>query len=91
MTFYRRVNALYTISELKAILNAYIAAKSLVNPHHQQFINVGDLLRTTLSSNKAGEASLPDFLKREDALRKLADNMQPWHRVVAEGGEPVTK
>lgn len=85
----KETSALYSLPEIKAILNAYIAAKSLVNAHHQQFINIDDKLHSIFSGKTAGD--VPEFLKREDVLKRLVEKMQPWHRVEIEGKDPVTK
>lgn len=70
-------------------MNAYIAAKSLVNAHQQQFINIDDLLHAVLASAKVGVT--PDFLKREEMVERLIDKMQAWHRIEVEGRDPVLK
>ncbi|KAH8114910.1 hypothetical protein DFH11DRAFT_1590309 [Phellopilus nigrolimitatus] len=80
--------ALYALPEVKAILNAYITAKSLVNPHQQQFINIDDLLRGVLVT-KGND--VPEFTKRDELTRRLLEKMQPWYRIEADGQDPVLK
>ena len=67
-------------------MNAYITANSLVNAHQRQFINLDEALGSLYLNTEA-----PEFLKRDELTRKLLDTMQPWHRIEAEGAEPVTK
>ncbi|KIK64969.1 hypothetical protein GYMLUDRAFT_56467 [Collybiopsis luxurians FD-317 M1] len=43
---------LYTSNQLRSLLNAYIAAKQLVNPHDQAYINLDELLAECVSSSK---------------------------------------
>ena len=71
-------------------MNEYITAKALVNAHQQAFINVGaDALLSGLVAPKGGDA--PEFMKREELVGSVLAKMQAWHRVEAEGRDPVLK
>ncbi|KAI0311462.1 hypothetical protein OF83DRAFT_1295388 [Amylostereum chailletii] len=87
-------SALYTLSELKGALNAYISAHDLVNRAEQQYINVGsdEVFCSALypSKNKA-PVTPPEFAKREELLGVLCSRMQPWHRMQLGKGDPITK
>lgn len=85
-----RTSELYTIADIKDIFNTYVAAKQLVNPHEQQYINIADddaLARAV--STKSGPT--PEFLKRDDALRMIRDHMQAWYELATENIEPIRK
>lgn len=79
---------MYTQQEIKETLNGYISAKSLVNPHQQQFINIDDLLNGVLVT-KGSE--VPEFMKRDELMRRLVEKMQPWHRIEADGKDAILK
>ncbi|THH08838.1 hypothetical protein EW145_g2443 [Phellinidium pouzarii] len=81
-------SSLYTLQEIKTILNEYITAKSLVNTHQAQFINMDDLLSGMLATKGS---DVPDFMKRDELTRSLLDKMQPWHRIEADGKDPLVK
>jgi translation initiation factor 2D len=71
---------------LKAILNAYVSDKQLVNPRDQSYINVGtdNVLVTSLSISD-------EFMKRDEVLKRLVEKMQPWHEVKLDGKEAVLR
>lgn len=80
----------YTLSDIQDIFNTYVTEKQLINPQERQYINVSDddaLWSAVTDKTK----ERPEFLKRDDALRRIRDNMQSWHRIGIEGGEAVLK
>ncbi|KAI5118465.1 hypothetical protein M0805_003726 [Coniferiporia weirii] len=81
-------SALYTLQDVKTVLNDYITDKSLVNPHQKQFINVDDSLGGVFASKGS---DVPEFMKRDELTRRFIEKMQPWHRVESEGKDPVIK
>ena len=54
--------------------------KDLVNAHEQQYIHAltDDALAAALAEKGA---ETPEFVHREDALRRVRGNMQAWHAV----------
>ncbi|CAA7262134.1 unnamed protein product [Cyclocybe aegerita] len=92
---------LYTIPQIRTMLNGYIAAKSLVNQNDQAYINLDDLLFACVAAKgskgkaKAKDAAEPEppsqFMRRDELTKSVVDKMQPWYGVRAEGKEPVTK
>lgn len=86
----RSTSHLYSIADIKEIFSSYVAAKGLVNAQVQQYINVGQDDMLAQAVYVKGEEP-PEFLKREDVLRRIRDNMQVWHEIRIEGGEPVSK
>ena len=81
---------LYSIAEIKDIFNSYVAAKNLVNAQVQQYINVGEdeiLAQAVYVKNEEN----PEFMKREDALRRIRNNMQIWHEIKTERSDTITK
>ncbi|KAI0935165.1 hypothetical protein AcW1_005169 [Taiwanofungus camphoratus] len=81
---------LYTLPDLKMLLNAYISSKNLVNAQEQQYINVGEdatLLAAITNKHEDGV----EFLKREEVLGRLQGHMQSWYEIRAEGRDVVRK
>ena len=96
--------ALYTLPEIKSLLNAYITTHSLVNPREQAYINIDAPLLSCISSNSKGKskgkgnaveqeawAGAMEFVKRDELTAKVVEKMQSWHEVRVEGGDPVLK
>ncbi len=82
---------LYTLPEVKSVLNAYITAKSLVNAHNQLFVNVAaDELLNGLFTAKGADAP-PEFTKREGLVAKLTSKMQAWYRLDTKDKDGVPK
>ncbi|OCB85854.1 hypothetical protein A7U60_g6985 [Sanghuangporus baumii] len=85
--------ALYARQQLKETLNTYITQHSLVNPNQQQFINIDALLAGVLASKGGGggSADVPEFLRRDELLKRLVEKMQAWHKVELDGKDPILK
>ncbi|KAL5498230.1 hypothetical protein ACEPAH_2370 [Sanghuangporus vaninii] len=84
--------ALYTYQQLRETLNAYITQHALVNPNQQQFINIDALLAGVLASKGGGSgADVPEFLRRDELLKRLVEKMQAWHKVELDGKDPILK
>ncbi|PBL00217.1 eukaryotic translation initiation factor SUI1 family protein [Armillaria gallica] len=90
---------LYSIPEIRALLNNYITSKDIVNQRDPAYINLDDLLRSCVvakpSSSKKGKEPEPprshDFMRRDDLYNKVLERMQNWYEVRAEGKDPVVK
>ena len=80
---------MYTLAEIKTLLNEYIVSHNLVNPNDRSYINVDELLLFTLSSKTNPEPL--EFLKRDELTHRLVDKMQAWYEISVEGKEPVIK
>nr|VWO97766.1 N/A [Ganoderma boninense] len=78
------------IAKIKDIVNGYIASRSLVNANDQQYINVGsdEFLAGAVAAK--GE-DWPEFLKRDEVLKRVRANMQTWHVISVEGRDVVRK
>ena len=85
-----RTSELYTLTDLKTILNVYISSKNLVNAQEQAYINVvqDDALHSAVTSKN--ELNV-EFLKREEVLTRLKDHMQSWYEIRVEGKDVVRK
>jgi translation initiation factor 2D len=83
------MSSLYTLAEIKAVLNGYIASHNLVNRNDQSYINIDAILSSTLSSKS--DTGPIEFLKRDELVRRLVDKMQAWYVITVEGKEPVIK
>ncbi|KAH8101298.1 eukaryotic translation initiation factor SUI1 family protein [Cristinia sonorae] len=80
----------YTLSDIREFFNAYISERNLVNAREQQYVNVSEDDALSGAVSVKGEER-PEFLKREDALKRIKENMQSWHRIGIDGGDVVTK
>ncbi|KAI1790893.1 eukaryotic translation initiation factor SUI1 family protein [Ganoderma leucocontextum] len=86
----KETSELYTISEIKDIVNGYVSSRSLINANDQQYTNVGsDQFLAGAVSSKGEDA--PEFLKRDEVLKRVRANMQAWHEITVEGGDMVRK
>ncbi|KAI0351003.1 eukaryotic translation initiation factor SUI1 family protein [Trametes cingulata] len=81
---------LYSIADIKAIFNDYVASRNLVNANDQQYINVGSDQALAGAVSVKGEDT-PEFMKRDEVLKRIRNNMQTWHEIKAEGREVVRK
>ncbi|EJD43636.1 hypothetical protein AURDEDRAFT_88886 [Auricularia subglabra TFB-10046 SS5] len=70
--------SLYSAVQLRSVVNGYLAAKQLQNAHEQQYINIpeGSAIQTALDNKKD---PIGEHCRRDEALRRLQDNMQTWH------------
>ncbi|KDR74004.1 hypothetical protein GALMADRAFT_250730 [Galerina marginata CBS 339.88] len=94
---------LYTSTEIRSLLNSYIAANNLVNAREQAYINLDDLLYACVSSKTKGKAKGKDaasseadaemsrFMKRDELARTIGSKMQSWYEIRADGKDVVTK
>ncbi|KAG7452039.1 eukaryotic translation initiation factor SUI1 family protein [Guyanagaster necrorhizus] len=90
---------LYSIPEIRALLNNYITSKDIVNQYDQAYINLDDLLRSCVvakaPSSKKGKEPEPqqshDFMRRNDLYKKVLERMQSWYEIRAEGKDLVVK
>lgn len=80
---------LYSLAELRTIVNEYVQSHSLVNPNEQQYIHPDELLLSILIPPKSNEKV--DYVKREEAVKRLCGGMQDWHEVTMDGKEPVLR
>ncbi|KZT69432.1 hypothetical protein DAEQUDRAFT_726734 [Daedalea quercina L-15889] len=86
----KETSELYTLSDLKTILNTYISGKNLINAQEQAYVNVSQdeaLLAAVTSKNELGV----EFLKREEVLARLRDHMQSWYEIRVEGKDVLRK
>ncbi|RPD60842.1 eukaryotic translation initiation factor SUI1 family protein [Lentinus tigrinus ALCF2SS1-6] len=81
---------LYTIADIKNIVNGYISARGLINANDQQYINVGTDQALANAVSIKGEDT-PEFMKRDDVLKRVRANMQTWHEIRVEGRDTVRK
>ncbi|KAF4586194.1 translation initiation factor 2D [Pleurotus pulmonarius] len=83
----KNTSALYTASEIRAIINQYVQDKQLVNPREQQYINIDETLQNAM------QGCDPDtqFLKRDELARFIVGKMQSWHEITPDGKDPILK
>lgn len=83
-------SGLYSISDIREIFSKYITDKQLVNVNDSKYINVLEdepLANAVWIRNE----DTPEFMKRDDALRKIRENMQRWYELKTEGSDPIRK
>ena len=75
-----RTSATYSAVELRTIFNTYVANKKLQNAHEPQYIDVleSSPLHAALDNKKE---PVGEHCRRDEALRRLQDNMQSWHSI----------
>ena len=88
-------DALYTMQDIKTLLNSYIASQNLVNPNVQAYINIDPLLSECINAegqqkkkrNSMSEEPnlLGDYMKREELLKKVVEKMQDWYEISRDG------
>ncbi|KAI0340373.1 eukaryotic translation initiation factor SUI1 family protein [Trametopsis cervina] len=81
---------LFTLTAIREIFNSYVLTKQLVNVHEPQYINVVEddaLARAVAVKNE----DTPEFLKRDDALKRVRENMQNWYEVRTDNNDPIQK
>jgi translation initiation factor 2D len=89
------------MQEIKSLLNSYIASKNLVNPNVQAYINLDPLLSEFINAEGQQKKKrnsmleepnlLKEYMKREELLKKVVENMQDWYEITREGGEVSQK
>ena len=87
---------LYTQVEIRSIVNGYVAAKQILNPKDQAYVNVTEdsILLDALSNLKASERKQlqeTEFLRRNEVADGIIKNMQPWYEITSEGKDPIVK
>ncbi|KAF8491966.1 hypothetical protein JB92DRAFT_2752438 [Gautieria morchelliformis] len=80
---------LYSLIDLRTIINEYAASHSLANAREQQYIHPDELLLSVLVAPKSGE-TVP-YIKRDEAVKRLYERMQNWHEVAIDGEDPVIR
>ncbi|KAF9256200.1 eukaryotic translation initiation factor SUI1 family protein [Marasmius fiardii PR-910] len=95
---------LYTLSEVRDLINGYITSQDLVNKFERAYINLNPVLLSCVSAKSPGKTKKgggaqdsaqqegePEFMKRDELMKKIVGKMQSWYAVVAEGKEVVPK
>ncbi|KAI8968732.1 eukaryotic translation initiation factor SUI1 family protein [Trametes punicea] len=81
---------LYTIADVRNIVNDYISSRNLINTNDQQYINISTDQAFANAVSVKGEET-PEFMKRDEVLRRVRAHMQTWHEIRAEGRDVVRK
>ena len=71
-------------------MNGYVSARGLVNANDQQYINVGTDQALAGAVSVKGQDTA-EFMKRDDVLKRVRANMQPWHEIRVEGRDTIQK
>ena len=88
-------DALYTMQDIRTLLNSYITSQNLVNPNVQAYINIDPLLSECINAegqqkkkrNSMSEEPnlLGDYMKRDELLKKVIEKMQDWYEISRDG------
>ncbi|TRM63841.1 hypothetical protein BD626DRAFT_492853 [Schizophyllum amplum] len=87
----------YSLSVVKAALDTWLTAHpEVVNPHDQASIALDTEATAAIRAavyppNKDGISDAPEIVHREQLLRDLINQMQPWHELKTADGERVTR
>ncbi|KAI0632800.1 eukaryotic translation initiation factor SUI1 family protein [Trametes polyzona] len=81
---------LYSINDIRTIVNDYISSRGLINANDQQYINVGSDQALADAVSVKGEDT-PEFMKRDEVLKRVRAHMQTWHEISTEGRDVVRK
>ncbi|KAG8924071.1 hypothetical protein FRC02_010668 [Tulasnella sp. 418] len=79
----KRTTDLYTPQELRALVSSYISEHSLVHPTEPQYIILDDLLKNVFRKKNENV----EFLKRDEVIARLFEQMQSWFSVQREGDQ----
>ncbi|KAG7087712.1 hypothetical protein E1B28_013659 [Marasmius oreades] len=91
---------LYSLHEIRELIDAYITSQDLVNKYERAYINLDPTLLSCVSAKSQGKSKKGaednaqqevEFMRRDELMIKIVDKMQSWYGVVAEGKEMVTK
>ena len=88
-THYSSLKDLYSLGELRTIINDYVASRSLSNAHEPRYVHPDGLLLSVLAEPKSDEVI--QYLKRDEAVNRLSERMQSWHEIVVEGKDPAIR
>ena len=78
----------------------YVTAQDLVNKRDKSYINLDPLFNACLAAKSGGkskgkgqttESELPEFIKRDDLVKRIMAKMQNWYEIRAPGRDPVSK
>jgi translation initiation factor 2D len=78
----------------------YVTARDLINNRDKNYINLDPLFSACLAAKSGGkskgkgqatESELPEFIKRDDLVKRIMAKMQNWYEIRAPGRDPVSK
>jgi translation initiation factor 2D len=72
---------------VKKLISDYIVSNKLVHPREQQYIVLDQLLQNVMRKQE----EQAKFLRREEVVNSLLENMQSWYCLALEGSEAVIK
>jgi len=89
-------SALYTLVEVRTLVDEYIVSKQLLNPRDPAYVNVttDPMLLEGLSDGKSKEKEklqAIEFMKRDEVTKKLIGQMQAWYEIRSEGRDTILK
>ena len=71
-------------------MNGYISSRGLINANDQAYINVGSDQFLAGAVSVKGEDT-PEFMKRDEVLKRVRARMQTWHEIRVEGQDAVRR
>ncbi|KXN90431.1 Eukaryotic translation initiation factor 2D [Leucoagaricus sp. SymC.cos] len=76
---------LYSLDDIRTRLNDYFTSRELINKRDKAYINLNPPLLTLVE-----EKTPLEFMKRDELMKKVVEQMQGWYEVKAEGRDVVT-
>ncbi|KAF7980428.1 hypothetical protein HWV62_38262 [Athelia sp. TMB] len=85
-------SSLYTMPELEGLISGYIASQSLTNEHNQAFVDVDELLRSTIAWEQQGHKTEDImYIRRDKLTQRILYKFQTWHKISIKGRESVAR
>ncbi|RXW25184.1 hypothetical protein EST38_g715 [Candolleomyces aberdarensis] len=93
-------SGLYTPAEIRSLVFDYVTARDLINKRDKSYINLDELFNACLAAKSGGKSKgkgqetgseLPEFIKRDDLVKRFLAKMQAWYEIRAPGKDPAPK
>ncbi|KAJ2921757.1 hypothetical protein H1R20_g15343, partial [Candolleomyces eurysporus] len=93
-------SGLYTPTEIRSLVFDYVTAQDLINKRDKSYINLDELFNACLAAKSGGKSKgkgqetgseLPEFIKRDDLVKRVMAKMQAWYEIRAPGKDPAPK
>ena len=85
-------SSVYTMPELEGLISGYIASQNLMNEHNQAFVDVDELLRSTIAWEQQGHKTEDiKYIRRDKLTQRIMYKFQTWHKISIKGGESIAR
>lgn len=74
------------------MISGYIASQSLTNEHNQAFVDVDELLRSTIAWEQQGHKTEDImYIRRDKLTQRILYKFQTWHKISIKGRESAAR